>query len=206
MCSGCSISRQTKGMKKKKLWLWGPNGRFYQYLLNYENPHLSLKAAGHIYVFHLQAPISKVMHHYAKWSIVVTLIKSSTANTTLLQNNSTNRLLPLCKSKWSAKGSYFPVLVSTSLKAADAAQRAENEISLRFTFFLHEVTFWQRWDVTVTSIPTSELPMMRILTHFVKMCSKWLSAKKTNKLYESLSHTDTICGCNPRGKIGKIIK
>ncbi len=186
--------------KKKKLWVWGLNGRFYQYLLNYENPHLSLKAAGHICVFHLQAPVSKVMHHYAKWSIVVTLIKSSLANTTLLQNNNTNLLLPLCKSNWSAKTSFFSSFSFHILKGIGCSSES-----------------W-KWNITQVHIlpprgdiltemrcDCDEHPNIRTandenFNSFYQNVFKVTSSRKTNKLYESL------CGCNPRGKIGKIIK
>lgn len=51
----------------------------------------SLKAGGHICVFHLQPLIWKVTHHYAKWSTAVTLMKSCAANTILLQKNKPRR-------------------------------------------------------------------------------------------------------------------
>lgn len=101
---------------------------FYQYLLNYEAPHLSLKAAGHICVFHLQPVIWNVMHHYAKLSIVVTLVKSCAVNTILLQNNHTKLCVPLLTHRTLD----FSGFCLTSWNTVAKVQRDQTEKSLWF--------------------------------------------------------------------------
>lgn len=138
--------------------------------LNSESPHLSVKAAGHVCVpsaacnLKSDVPLCKMIHCGYLDSI--------------MHRQHTNLSVSLCTSNRSVIILCFPALCLTSWNTVDTVQRVQNEKSFRFPSSLHEVRLWQKWDVTVTRIPTSELLMLRMSTHYIKLLQSDCQCKK----------------------------